>query len=92
MLFRGRRKRLFLSDQDGKKFEVSFDGSFTRGFEGTEFIVSLPIINGMDQAALKDYLPKSGKDVSSDSSSSGDKPRSNFGGEKVLQRGLSVRF
>ena len=79
-----------MSDQDEKRFEVSFDGSFTRGFEGTEFIVSLPIINGMDQAALKDYLPKRGKDVSSDSSSSGDKPRSNFGGEKALQRDLGL--
>ncbi len=52
--------------------------------------MSLPIINGMDQAALEDYLPKREKDVSSDSSSSGDKPRYNFGGEKVLQRGLGL--
>ncbi len=79
-----------MSDQDEKSFEVSFGGSFTRGFEGTEFIVSLPIINGMDQAALKDSLPKRGKDVSSDSSSNGNKPRSNFGAEKALQKGLGL--
>jgi hypothetical protein len=87
---RTKKKVVFLSDQDEKRVEVSFDGSFTRGFEGTEFIVSLPIIKGINQAALKDYLPKRGKDVSSDSSSSGDKPRSNFGGEKALQRGLGL--
>jgi hypothetical protein len=52
--FEDEEKGCFLSDQDEKRFEVSFDGSFTRGFEGTEFIVSLPIINGMDTAALKD--------------------------------------
>jgi hypothetical protein len=81
---------LFLSDQDERGFQVSFDDSFTRGIEGTEFIVSLPIINGMDKAALKDYLPKRGKDMSSDSLSNGDKPRPNIGGGIALQRVLGL--
>jgi hypothetical protein len=82
----------FLSDKNEKSFEVSFDGSFTRGFEGTEFIVSLPIINGMDQAALKDYLPKRGANgfLSGSSESEGKKPRSNIGGGIAMQRDLGL--
>ena len=60
---------MLLSGGDETDFAVSFDGSFSRGFEGTElgteFIVSPPIINEIDQAELKGYLPKRGENVSS---------------------------
>ncbi len=84
---RTKKKVVFLNE---KCFEVSFDGSFTRGFEGTEFIVFLPIINGMDQAALKDYLPKRGANgfLSGSSESDGKKPRPNIGGGIAVQRDL----
>ena len=56
---------MLLSGGDETDFAVSFDGSFSRGFEGTElgteFIVSPPIINEIDQAELKGYLPKGGR-------------------------------
>ena len=39
---RTRKNGCFLSGGDETDFAVSFDGSFSRGFEGTEFIVSLP--------------------------------------------------
>ncbi len=54
--FEDEEKGSFLSRGGEREFEVSFDGSFTRDFEGTEFIVSLPIINGMEHAEVKDYL------------------------------------
>ncbi len=59
---RTRKNGCFLSGGDETDFAVSFDGSFSRGFEGTEFIESLPIINGMDEVELKGYLPKRGED------------------------------
>ena len=61
-----------MSGQDEKEFEVSFDGSFARGFEGTEFIVSLPIINGREKDGAKDYSPKRGEEGSPDSKSGGE--------------------
>jgi hypothetical protein len=69
--FEDEEKGSFLSGQKERGFEVSFDGSFTRGFEGTEFIVSLPTINGMEQAEANVYSPKRGEEASSESSSDG---------------------
>ncbi len=60
--FEDEEKWVFLSGRDETDFAVSFDGSFSRGFEGTEFIESLPIINGTDEVELKGYLPKRGED------------------------------
>ena len=70
--FEDEKKRSFLSGQDEKEFEVSFDGSFARGFEGTEFVVSLPIINGREKEGARDYSPKRGEEGSPDSKSGGE--------------------
>jgi hypothetical protein len=69
-LFKDEEKGSLLSRGSESEFEVSFDGSFTRGFEGTEFIVSIPIINGMEGKQGCSFLPKRREEVSSDSSSS----------------------
>jgi hypothetical protein len=79
-----------LSGQEEREFEVSFDGSFARGFKGTKFIVSLPIINGIEKAEAKDYSPKKGGKGSPDSKSEEERPRSNIVGGIALQRFLGT--
>ena len=49
---------------------VSFDGSFSQRFENTQFIVSLPSINGLGSSELRDHMSKRGDDLSKSSSGS----------------------
>ena len=65
-------------------FDVSFDGSFSQRLEDTQFIVSLPIIQGSGSSELKDYLPKRAADPSDDSSESEEK-------EPPVRSGMNLR-
>jgi hypothetical protein len=88
--FEDEKRGSSLSGQEEKEFKVSFDGSFARGFEGTEFFVSLPIINGIEKAEAKDYSPKRGEGGSPESKSEEERPRPNIGGGIALQTFLGT--
>ncbi len=63
---------------------MSFDSSFSQRLEDTQFIVSLPILQGSGSSELKDYLPKRAADSSDDSSESEEK-------EPAVRRGMNLR-
>ena len=80
-----------MSGGDETDFVVSFDGSFSRGFEGTEFIVSPLSSTKLIKLNLRVISLKGEKTCpQAGSSSDGNRARPNIGGGKALQRVLGL--